>query len=805
MKILEKLLPFPQNIIECEGTFLAEGALKAWVAKDVFADKAITHKLSKMNVETCLDELLPPLTLVISAEPCSYDSALFAAQNDLAAPGFSEGYGASVRASGICVKGFDFEGVFWGLTTVELMLDLARDYCSGAVSCCEIQDWPVIGVRGHFDDISRKRVSTIEDFKGIIRRLSRLKINHYGIYLEDFLHLRAYPDIGGYRGKLMPWEVREIVEEGELYKVNVVPFFQLIGHCENLLDMPNYAHLGRKVVQRMSSLDPKNPQARVFLKNCIEEIADLFPCKYFGMGFDETQGLTKEEFFGHANWCASELDKYGKQGIIWIDMINNHWGCDKITGLAQSLIPTNWQYQPKPDGVPFQRELNEVAAKEGIGRKIWGFGGYCNWCDFLPKYKNVMNYADYWIIDIEKGSDAGLFYSQWGDEGYENNRDLRWNIFAYCGELSWRGDSSKREGFEERFELSLFGEVIPEFLAVNEKTDEINEKISYWVMHRKNANSYLRYTRLYPEIFEKAKWVITETEKLISGLKKVKNHKAVAIAHHMITALTIIRSVASRYVFAIEYGNKPVEPGSKHEQALMGIINELRDARELALKDWMINNRFEGSEVSAKVFTDMMVSYHMLLNRTVETRKGFVPVDLNGFYNTNFEDINGVPIGEAVCAGVPFSFAGIDKTQVTVGTGEVLTIDLNTNSPEAVGKLIKDLNLIITTPFPNPAEPEPAVKVSLLKSGEVVKEEVLDAITHCVDWFAPFGEHIWAGGGYAYADKKRVTPAIRPNLFFGLMNVSGFDFGKDGVLADQIIFTVLGERKVEIFALTLEF
>ena len=760
MKLIENLVPYPQQVNATEGTYFFDACQPVRVSKAVFDDKAIVHKCATLQLALRCDEQLSGFQFWLGAHTATAQ-----------APQRAEAYCLAVSPQGVSIDGFDVEGLFWGLTTLEQLLNQ-----STAIPCCVLNDWPAIESRGHFDDISRKRVSTTEDFKQIIRRLSLFKINYYGMYIEDVLHLQAYPDVGEKRGKLMPWEVQEIVAEGELYKVNVVPFFQLLGHCENLLDMPNYAHLGKQVVQKMSSLDPQNPEVRVFLKNCIEEVAALFPCKYFGMGFDETQGLSKEDFVSHANWCAHELEKYGKTGLIWVDMFYNHYGIDKIKELVPSLIPVDWQYGQEGGVIAFWEELKVT------NRLIWGFGGYNNWCKFLPDFEQGKDNVDAWIRTVNPGPGSALFYSQWGDNGYENNRDLPWNLFAYAGECSWRGDGVLRETFERRFHIALFGEEIPALLDTVAAAPALHEVIPYWNFHRKNANAYTRIAKHEPHYLAVAKEAQRTIEKLLGKLRLVANEKAAVILHHHITALEIMRVVTQRLIFAFEPQGLPV------------LIDAIAAARDLSMKDWLLTNRLEGLSVSVDVFNEVIASYQMLMSRAVEVRSGYQPISLDAFNNTYFEDIAGVPIGAGTCAGIPFLFADATKTHLSMQTNTSVTVDV----PSGVKQ---ELHLIVSTPMTPGAKPMPALKVSFLKDGTIISEEILQTVTHCVDWFAPFGEHMWAGGGYAYADKTRVTPALRPDLFFGLMSVSGFQIDAE---FDQIVFTALAEKNVEIFALTVQ-
>ena len=87
----------------------------------------------------------------------------------------AQGYVLSISERAIVVRANDPDGVFYGLTT---LLQISESEGHENIPVCVIDDWPQIQVRGHFDDISRKRISTLDDFRMIIRELGMYKINY---------------------------------------------------------------------------------------------------------------------------------------------------------------------------------------------------------------------------------------------------------------------------------------------------------------------------------------------------------------------------------------------------------------------------------------------------------------------------------------------------------------------------------------------------------------------------------------------------------------------------------------------------
>ncbi|MBA3846823.1 MAG: hypothetical protein H0X45_09285, partial [Planctomycetes bacterium] len=97
--------------------------------------------------------------------------------------------------------------------------------------------------------------------------------------------------------------------------------------------------------------------------------------------------------------------------------------------------------------------------------------------------------------------------------------------------------------------------------------------------------------------------------------------------------------------------------------------------------------------------------------------------------------------------------------------------------------------------------PVPGLRVALMRDGRVVHREDLLLIRHLCDWFAPRGEHMWAGGGLAHVDRARVDWAVPAGDPFGICRVRGFALGG---ISDAVELTALGPATVELFALTVE-
>ncbi|MFW6256190.1 MAG: glycoside hydrolase family 20 zincin-like fold domain-containing protein, partial [Candidatus Sumerlaeota bacterium] len=215
------LVPFPQDVRLGKGIckdLVKQARLNAAAEKDT----AIRHKLKELHIDA-LHASMPLWRLEIGNPDVSR----------LEPPKKPEGYVLEINADGIAIEGYDRDGLFWGLVTLEQLLLNHQP-----LPCLGVRDWPAYAFRGHHDDISRKQVSKLSDFKRIIRYLSFYKIKYYTPYMEDMLYLKSHPDIGKGRGRLTPQELKAMHREAKRYNVTIFPTYSLIGHQENLLSNP---------------------------------------------------------------------------------------------------------------------------------------------------------------------------------------------------------------------------------------------------------------------------------------------------------------------------------------------------------------------------------------------------------------------------------------------------------------------------------------------------------------------------------------------------------------------------------------
>ncbi len=769
------LVPYPVSCKRIAGNFTIPARTMVRVSESISVRPDIIHKFKTLDLRWKVDPALPDNTIMIGS-PCMHE---------LQPPGRPEGYTLRVDRNGCVIVGADADGLFWGLVTLEQLLANGRE-----CRCVLITDYPAFSFRMHHDDISRKQVSTLDDFKRIIRHLSNFKIRYYTLYMEDMLYLKHFPDIGKDRGRLTPAEVRGMLKEAEKYNVTIFPTFSLIGHQENLLSNPAYRKYAREVFQEPSSFDVSKPGLRPFLRKVIRDVCELFPdAPFFHAGFDEVIGLNREEFIAHANWCAREIAKHGKKMMMWVDMLKNHWGLELLHELDGNILPVEWNYDD-----PGKYESAYVK----VGVVPYGLAGYGSTHTFLPDFRKGKANMDSWAGVMKRWGGPGYGVSQWGDDGYENSRDLCWNLFAYNAETAWRGGPAAND-FESRFQAVFYGLPLADMRRMLGGY-AVGRSIApnrIWELFRGGVGQMVRTLAVEPDLAQRAARELKRVRTAINQVRKAQAEAKREAGHidHFICALERERNVFERILLArdIRRGlrGQALVRASRHHQTL------LRHLRAFYERTWLKQFKRQNIEVSLRVFDRLRKSVGDLRRQPSRSGLRYHMLDLEPVYNTCVPEVGDLPLVPVHFDGIPFRFASYDKTHLTLPAGECVQIPFRATR-------LHDLHLICAgrTIDKERKQGNFVVEVELLYEGRSVFREKLEAIRHVCDWWAPLGEHMWAGGGMKYVDSRRVDYAFSPGHHYGLARLHGFMIR--GVDADALVLRRIAEDDFYLFAATVK-
>ena len=377
IRIEEGVFNLPERIgIFCENTGENEN-----VGLELFRS-TVVDKLKK-KVFNASKKVSANILLVVSnskGDSVSIGGKLFIFSKEMK----EEGYYVAIEPQKAIVVSKSQKGLYYGILTLrQLIIQFGNE-----LPCCVIRDYPELKWRAISDDISRGQVSTMDNFKKIIRQISMMKYNVYMPYLEDLVRVERYPDIGEGRGALSRQEFEELQNYAQRYFVEVVPIFQTLGHFENILNMDNYRQFAE--FPGAASLDIRSKKADEFLFSLLDEVVPIFKSKFFHMGADESWdvGLGKNREYvkkvglakAHAEHYLKVykyLKKHGKKVLMYGDIILSH--PEILKYLPKDIIIVDWHYWPS-DYYPSVELLKDK------GFQVLVSPGIHNWVNPVPNF-----------------------------------------------------------------------------------------------------------------------------------------------------------------------------------------------------------------------------------------------------------------------------------------------------------------------------------------------------------------------------------------------------------------------------------
>ena len=267
----------------------------------------------------------------------------------------------------------------------------------------------------------------------------------------------------------------------------VIGGFQSFGHFNNILNTPEYAHLG----ESGSLISPMLEESYKFLEDIYSEMIPVFHSPYFNINCDETFDLGKEKskalvdslgyaevFYRHIMRLYDIVKKYDKQVIMWGDILLEY--PELLEKLPKDILIGTWTYDPKDNFDSFIKPIKDA------GFEVWVVPGLLNSRRIYPNYyqapKNIKNFSR----DGLKYGASGLLNCFW-DDGSIAFYSLDWYGAAFGAEKSWN-TLSKTKDFDSRFNSAVYGDKNNSFtkiiwklseLAALEPTDGLNSKILF--------------------------------------------------------------------------------------------------------------------------------------------------------------------------------------------------------------------------------------------------------------------------------------------------------------------------------------
>ena len=285
-------------------------------------------------------------------------------------------------------------------------------------------------------DCSRNGVMKNDKVKEMILLEALMGHNRLLLYTEDTYELKDYPYFGYLRGAYSKEDIKEFVEFGESFGVELIPCIQTLGHLYQALKWyPMY-----QLSDGNDTLLVDNPDSYKFIEAMISFCRECFKSTDIHVGMDEStqMGLNRylringykdrvEMFSRHLRKVTEICSKYGFVPMIWSDMyfrLNNkdeeYYRDTPLPEETVKLIPPDvnlvyWDYYH--DKVETYENMIKFH-KQAPNRVIFG-GGSWRWKGFTPSIQTSMEYTRCALEACVKEKVEDVFITAWGDNGNE--------------------------------------------------------------------------------------------------------------------------------------------------------------------------------------------------------------------------------------------------------------------------------------------------------------------------------------------------------------------------------------------------
>lgn len=284
-----------------------------------------------------------------------------------------ESYKIEIGDNGVRLIAVSENGALYGLRTIQhLLINNNNSLIYGTII-----DYPDVEERRVHVDMARKFISKDWIIQHI-RELSYFKMNTLQLHFSENLGFRIEsefdPSIVSQDGYLTKDEVREILEKGRKYGVNIIPSLDTPGHVEHILKVhPEYGQVDKYGNRSKAALDITNPEAVNYVKGLYKEYMDLFEgCTDFHIGGDEYMEFDRAPFTTN---YKEVLDNYARENFgedyTWKDTIANYINCIASFVYENGFKPRIWN-----DGIYYgendkDESKQKIKMHDYIGIDFW--------------------------------------------------------------------------------------------------------------------------------------------------------------------------------------------------------------------------------------------------------------------------------------------------------------------------------------------------------------------------------------------------------------------------------------------------
>lgn len=394
-----------------------------------------------------------------------------------AVPERPEDYCLEISKAGVTVTGASVVGLHYGVQTLRQIL--RQQGC--LLPCMKIEDYPDLGSRGLFYDVTRGRIPTMAFLKTLVDRCSFYKLNQLHLYIEHSFLFDGLSEVWRDDTPLTASDILELDAYCRKNHVELVPSVASLGHLYKVLRTRTYRHLpempeeegaGYSHHNRMThhTLDVTQEESLELVFRMFDEYASLFSSKLFNLNGDEPFDLGRgrgkalaEQIGSHrmyVDWIAkvcAHVKEMGRRPMFWGDVILED--PETMKDLPQDIICMNWDYSTEYRE-DHARKLAATGAAQYLCPGAQGWNQTINL--FADAYLNVRKMATL----AHKYHGEGLLVTEWGDFGHLQDPESSIPGVLYAAAMGWNKEIPGEDELNEAVSVIEYGDPTGQIMGV---------------------------------------------------------------------------------------------------------------------------------------------------------------------------------------------------------------------------------------------------------------------------------------------------------------------------------------------------
>jgi hexosaminidase len=359
------LIPVPANVQLGNGSLRIDSSFS--VALTGSREARLEHAVQRFRQQLSLQTAIPFASKVQTSSPATLAIHTDHGSQEVQELGEDESYVLKVAPDGANLTAPTPLGALHGLQTFLQLVEVSPD--GFVVPTVTIQDTPRFPWRGLMIDTSRHFIP-LEVLKRNLDGLEAVKMNVFHWHLSENQGFRAeskkFPKLHGMGSDGLYYtqdEIRDLIGYARERGIRVVPEFDMPGHSTawfvghpELASGPGPYDIERRWGIFDPAMDPTSEKLYKFLDPLIEEMAKLFPDRYFHIGGDEVNGKqwaanSKIQEFMKAHGLKNNealqayfsqrvqkiVTKHGKAVVGWDEVF--------IPGVPKDIVIQSWRGQ----------------------------------------------------------------------------------------------------------------------------------------------------------------------------------------------------------------------------------------------------------------------------------------------------------------------------------------------------------------------------------------------------------------------------------------------------------------------------